>query len=357
MTSTGPGGSESPCESSELPLWGLANFINDSYNAAGFTSLACNYSGTISTEINFNIQMQSTEETLLQSHLPYIWLSNKVDSFRGVFVMEDQIIESLAPWFTPPWQLKPGFHLEANAKLIIRRFISSSILSDVVLQREPTYEELSMYPISTIKSNALNDNTTATASIALSFQRQHSIFNHRQTSYSNPPSDRCDYIVDYRSSTVFDVIGSVGGLFALLQSLHVLLFGRPMLWGLTGAKLITPFGLLGACSSRGFKKRLHEHYHHANLGSRPNFDDAAETIRIGAFLRDFVIDFGPADVENAPLQTTIEPDSPRTAEHPSHEQDKTLLLPPLEDYHLCLDDSALKSDGESLTSDELEEKV
>lgn len=47
----------------------------------------------------------------------------------------------------------------------------------------------------------------------------------------------CDFIDDYRSSTVFDVIGSVGGLFALLQAAHILLFGRPLLWGLAGQLL------------------------------------------------------------------------------------------------------------------------
>ena len=44
----------------------------------------------------------------------------------------------------------------------------------------------------------------------------------------------CDYIEDYRSGSVLDVLGSVGGLFALIQTAHVLLFGRPLLWGLTG---------------------------------------------------------------------------------------------------------------------------
>ncbi|CEL57228.1 hypothetical protein RSOLAG1IB_08440 [Rhizoctonia solani AG-1 IB] len=101
----------------------------------------------------------------------------------------------------------------------------------------------------------------------------------------------CDYIEDYRSGSVLDVIGSVGGLFALLHAAHVLLFGRPLLWGLTGAKLITPFGLLGALSSAGFQRRLKEHYH------RQPTEDDPEPLRIGAFLRDFVIDFGPANIK------------------------------------------------------------
>jgi hypothetical protein len=126
----------------------------------------------------------------------------------------------------------------------------------------------------------------------------------------------CDFIDDYRSGTILDVIGSVGGLFALLQAAHMILFGRPLFWGLTGksvslrsratltivvhlgSKLITPFGLLGACSSKGFKRRLREEYHTRSTEEGP------ETIQIVKFLRDFVIEFGPADLEteNRPLQ-------------------------------------------------------
>ncbi|CAE6422169.1 unnamed protein product [Rhizoctonia solani] len=105
------------------------------------------------------------------------------------------------------------------------------------------------------------------------------------------PDTLCDYIDDYRSSTIIDVIGSIGGLFALLQTMHLLLFGRPLLWGLIGAKMITPFGLLGQCSSRSFRRRLKEGYHVTSS------EDGAETIRIVKFLQDFVIDFGPANVD------------------------------------------------------------
>ena len=82
---------------------------------------------------------------------------------------------------------------------------------------------------------ALNDSRTATASITMSFQSRQPTFEDNKS--IRPLTNSCDYIEDYRSTTVFDVIGSVGGLFALLQSLHVLLFGRPMLWGLTGKHL------------------------------------------------------------------------------------------------------------------------
>ncbi|KAG8717309.1 hypothetical protein FRC08_007727 [Ceratobasidium sp. 394] len=103
----------------------------------------------------------------------------------------------------------------------------------------------------------------------------------------------CDYIEDYRTSTIFSALGSVGGFFALLQSLHVFLFGRPMLWGLTGAKLISPFGFCGFFTSKGFKRRLRENYY-----SAPS-EGAEETLRVDAFLNDFVIDFGPAAMDES----------------------------------------------------------
>ncbi|CAE6501318.1 unnamed protein product [Rhizoctonia solani] len=126
---------------------------------------------------------------------------------------------------------------------------------------------------------------------------------HRNQVYAQnlngDPGLLCDYVDDYRSGTIFDVIGSVGGLFALLHAAHLLLFGRPLLWGLTGAKMITPFGLLGQCSSRSFKRRLKEGYHVTSI------EDGTETIRIVKFLQNFVIDFGPANID--PEQSPASP--------------------------------------------------
>lgn len=81
--------------------------------------------------------MQTIGETLRLTDLPHIWISNKADTFHGLNGWsEKQPIERLAPWFTPSWQLRPGFHFEANAELITRWFITSSIFNDVVLQRK-----------------------------------------------------------------------------------------------------------------------------------------------------------------------------------------------------------------------------
>ncbi|KAG9087294.1 hypothetical protein FS749_003019 [Ceratobasidium sp. UAMH 11750] len=109
----------------------------------------------------------------------------------------------------------------------------------------------------------------------------------------NSDSEMCDYIEDYRTGTILSALGSVGGLFALLQSLHLFFFGRPMLWGLTGAKLISPFGFCGLFTSKDFKRRLRENYY-----SAPS-EGAEETLRVDAFLNDFVIDFGPASMQKS----------------------------------------------------------
>ncbi|KAG8761791.1 hypothetical protein FRC11_013094 [Ceratobasidium sp. 423] len=231
--------------------------------------------------------------------MPRIWLPNKNED--GHSMLFDQYDKRTVRVYSPVWRLRPGFHIEAEAKLITRRFISSSVLRDIALYSDSRYTQRSLYPIVETSRNALTDSTglinatqaTSTIRATLTpgfenyYRSQEDFWNLQRGLYGFP--QMCDYIEDYRSGSVLDVLGSVGGLFALLHATHVLLFGRPLLWGLTGAKLITPFGLLGAFSSTGFKRRLQERYHR-----QPTQDDP-EPFRIGAFLRDFVIDLGPAD--------------------------------------------------------------
>jgi len=47
-------------------------------------------------------------------------------------------------------------------------------------------------------------------------------------------------IEDYYQHNFLDVLSSVGGLLAVLQGLHVLCFGRPLFWGMFGAKFLNP---------------------------------------------------------------------------------------------------------------------
>ncbi|CAE6464583.1 unnamed protein product [Rhizoctonia solani] len=230
----------------------------------------------------------------LDNRMPYIWLlnSNELDSNLTIAHVDE------VRFYLPPWELLRGSHIEAEAKLITRRFIKSSIMRDILLYAEPEYRPLSLYPIAESSVVALNSTERETATATVRTSLTPGLMSLRKQADAQVSGDLydysdnvCDFIDDYRSGTVVDVLGSVGGLFALLQAMHVLLFGRPLLWGLTGAKLLSPFGLFGNCSSRKFKQRLREGYHTTST------EDGLETIQVGKFLRDFVIEFGPADLD------------------------------------------------------------
>ncbi|KAF8672512.1 hypothetical protein RHS04_07798 [Rhizoctonia solani] len=215
--------------------------------------------------------------------------------------------------YLPPMKLLRGSSIVGKANLITRRFITSSIVKDVIFNSKPKYSSISLYPIesSVAPLNRSGDvialaTLMPTVSPSLMYYRNKPVIREGGI----PAFDICDYIEDYRSGTILDVVGSVGGLFALLQAAHMLLFGRPLFWGLVGAKTISPFGLLGQCSSRGFKRRLREEYHIQST------EEGTGTIHIVKFLRDFVIDFGPAnlDPESHALQQS-ESLSPRVETH------------------------------------------
>ncbi|CAE6431045.1 unnamed protein product, partial [Rhizoctonia solani] len=224
---------------------------------------------------------------VVRSQLPHIWLVNR-EEFNALKWSNVNEVRA----YLPPLKLLPGHRIVAEANLITRRFIKSPIVKDIIFNFQSDYRSLSLYPIvnpSVVTPDASDANLTlATIHLALA---PGLMYLRNQANVQDPnvsPSNICDFVEDYRSSTILDVISSVGGLFALLQAAHLLLFGRPLFWGLAGqcAKLITPFGLLGACSSRGFRRRLKGEYH-----------NESETIQIVKFLRDFVIDFGPADLD------------------------------------------------------------
>ncbi|QRW20722.1 deuterolysin metalloprotease (M35) family containing protein [Rhizoctonia solani] len=216
--------------------------------------------------------------------MPFIWLLKSKELSSNFSYPEANAARRLLAG----WALRPGSHVQAEAKLITRRLITSSVLRDIFFKASPHISRRSrLLPYSNASLARATIRTTPRSGF-MHFQTQKDLpdpeLPHRDV-------EKCDFIEDYRSGTVFDVIGSVGGLFALLHAVHVLLFGRPLLWGLTGAKLITPFGLIGRYSSASFKSRLRREYHES-----PN-EDGAGTIQIVKFLRDFVIDFGPAELD------------------------------------------------------------
>ncbi|KEP50181.1 putative Kex protein [Rhizoctonia solani 123E] len=239
--------------------------------------------------------LMDTESRVLDTQMPHIWLANLED----FMTFDDDVNWSSASEireYIAPLTLLRDSHILTEPNLIVRKFITSSMLKDIILSAKSSYRSLSLYPMSMGSSTPLSSSSGSAATVDIHPTLAAGLMYHQHQAPAGArsatiPWNVCDYIEDYRSSTILDVIGSVGGLFALLQAAHLLLFGRPLFWGLTGAKTITPFGLLGGFCSRGFRRRLREQYHGTSD------EDGTDTIRIVKFLRDFVIDFGPADLD------------------------------------------------------------
>ncbi|CAE6420032.1 unnamed protein product [Rhizoctonia solani] len=95
----------------------------------------------------FRIELRPIFSTpLLAADLPHIWLSNGRES-QGDNLTHALIVRT----HLPPWELHPGYHVEAEAKLITKRSIKSSIMRDVLLYQEPhRYGHTSYVPESRI---------------------------------------------------------------------------------------------------------------------------------------------------------------------------------------------------------------
>ncbi|KAJ1303212.1 hypothetical protein OPQ81_011411 [Rhizoctonia solani] len=238
--------------------------------------------------------------------MPDIWLlqsledevANPAPAADDLRSVPGPIVGQAAWAYVPPWSLRPGFNIEAEAQKFIRRFIQSSLIDELLFKSDPIYKREVLFPIVESGTWPLPNDTVATATIHPTLRPGYAYLRDSKaykdlSKFEKGSCERnilCTFIDDYREGSILDVLGSVGGLYALLQSIHLLLFGRPMLWGLTGAKAIAPFGLLGMCSFRNFKHRLREHYHRQPTKDNPG------TFLMGAFLRDFVVDLGPANV-------------------------------------------------------------
>ncbi|QRW26060.1 transmembrane protein [Rhizoctonia solani] len=287
--------------------------------------------GMLTYRIEAQLAEAATNGTVHENQMPRIWLVNLPDlDMRRGLEPSDLLLEAMSVRkYLPPLNLLSGSHITGETSLITRRFIISSILKDWVLNSDPSYRTLSLYPTAHSSLTALNSSDTNLATANIRATLNPGLMYHRaQIPVQNiASSDTCDYITDYRASTILDVIGSVGGLFALLQAVHVLLFGRPLLWGLTGAKTITPFGLLGRCSSRSFRRRLREEYY------GQSDEESTDTIQIGKLLRDFVIELGPADIDpkSGTLQQS-ETSSPKMGEPTNVSVTKPSRAPPIRYY-------------------------
>ncbi|KAB5593585.1 hypothetical protein CTheo_2974 [Ceratobasidium theobromae] len=273
-----------------------------------FNAFSCNSSNVRPT---YYIKIWSPDGGALDANydIPSIWFSNIDENFgdrvkcQGLSKVSP--MSSPVPLYIPGWKPHPGSHMEADVRLITRRFITSSSLQDLILNQEPRYTNLSLYPITTSVTSALPNNTSPSpAAVATVLLRTSLEFRFTylrdQDSYRDMQKQMgagiqtCDFIKDVRSTNVLDVLSSVGDRY--YGGLLVRKFLDPRVELFTkspskGAKLITPFGLTGALSSKRFKRRLQERYH------RQPTEDNPDIIHVSMLLRDFVVDFRPANVD------------------------------------------------------------
>ncbi|CAE6490284.1 unnamed protein product [Rhizoctonia solani] len=246
-----------------------------------------------STKLVYRVQVRPGVKPGIteDGQMPHVWLLN-TEEIPDADHDPSWSDVSRVRAYQAPLNLLCGSHIVTETNLVTRRFIRSSVLKEILFSAKSDYRRLSLYPISLLSTMALNSTDTSISRATIRPTLAPGLRYHRtQANVQDSsifPSDTCDFVDDYRVGTVFNALGSIGGLFALLQAIHLLLFGRPLLWSITGAKTITPFGLLGGFSSRGFRQRLRAEYHEPG-------EDGADIVRIVPFLRDFVLDFGPAD--------------------------------------------------------------
>jgi hypothetical protein len=216
---------------------------------------------------------------------PSLWftsgISEHYDDDRGI-----NKIPYLVPALHPP----PGMLVTTNLTSAKRRFIVSSGIRDAITGSKPVrnihstlmfptsqlnallqkYIDVNLHPwsesnfnisnrcddltaylcgcvtyLAQISATALNSSSNGTApegdlnAIAQGFVQQPTgLYFPRAPTQSQLTAGGhgpfCEVIEDYRESSALDVLGSIGGLLALLQGLHIFLFGRPLFWGMFG---------------------------------------------------------------------------------------------------------------------------
>jgi len=115
---------------------------------------------------------------------------------------------------------------------------------------------------------------------------------------AGPNGEFIRVLEEYRQHFFLGALSSIGGLLAILQGLHVLCFGRPLLWGTSGAKFLNPFGIFGS-GSKEFRKRIIARYGYSPDSGTFNVEG------LSLFLSDFVLEVGPlreADDEESDVE-------------------------------------------------------
>ncbi|KAF8697100.1 hypothetical protein RHS03_07800, partial [Rhizoctonia solani] len=211
----------------------------------------------------------------------------------------------MIPYLTHPIFPEFRWHTVSKTYWAARKFIKSSPLSDAILGWVPTYK--------TVPYCESDVEVIATGMVYKPEFLKYS----EQTSFANfnwsqkGPYDLCRITEEYRTTSNFDILASIGGLLALLQGIHVLVFGRPLFWGMFGAKLITPFGLAGKLATRAFRERLQQQYHRraepqdsTKTTQESGTEESGSRVEIDMtrFLLDYVIDMGPASLPSPPQE-------------------------------------------------------
>jgi len=176
-----------------------------------------------------------------------------------------------------------------------------------------TYAPTAMLSIKSVGRVPLENNSVAQAT--LQFER-----NITQSLFNQYP-----IIEEYRQHTFLDAISSIGGLLALIQGLHVLVFGRPLWWGLFGSKALNPFGVFGA-RSPGLREKMIAHYGYI---PNPTIEDDSGAHKLGLFLSDFMLDVGPLYKGDAEMEQEEEGNIRADGERPvpvAHHLDPSFQL-------------------------------
>ncbi|KAF8601922.1 hypothetical protein BDV93DRAFT_607862, partial [Ceratobasidium sp. AG-I] len=280
--------------------------INNFNITDGFRLYNCTYETRQNLGFRYIISPKNMTVQAEASDFPRLW-------FQQTPIDRDltQLNNTVVPYLIPPIEPSPGMHTLSELYFAERRFITSSGIMDAITGSKPAYGNIvvlykwryissrPIYPSDNISTDGNNQNIAYGTVLWPKFITFASGLTEAQLDPGALMS-LCEVIEDYRSSSAFDVLGSIGGLLALLQGIHMFLFGRPLFWGLFGAKLISPFGLVGKLATKGFRQRLRSEYYPSGIQNERGVQEAVqvqEAINMTQFLLDYVLDMGPASAQ------------------------------------------------------------
>jgi len=182
--------------------------------------------------------------------------------------------------FSDPFQLTWGSNAIGTLQVVERREIVPSFRDMIGLT--PRYQSVVLFSVLSGWTSQLPLTNDSVAQVTLEWDR----LDEQRPGFSR----LYPVIVDNRERTFLAAVSSIGGLLAALQGLHVLLFGRPLWWGIFGIQLIDPFGIFGTAFSRGAEERMVSRYGY--IPHSPT-DDSTGAHSLGLFLSEFVMEVGP----------------------------------------------------------------